>query len=271
MHTEKIYSEINTIVLDIDGTILNSNNIVQDGLPEVIKKLDESECNIILASARPISSMVHLGDKLGITCPLVGLNGGIVAHKDTIYWGSEFIVNPAILGVLSHHKQQISINYYYNFEWVVYRMDDDIRKEGSLSWVQPTIDENYIPTYLHKILLIGEPGILSQISKELEKLNLNCAFSKHNYLEVTPLGVNKVAGIIKALEFIGNSHEIGKVMAIGDGENDIPMLVGFDYGVAMGNAPSLVQQKAAKVIDSCDDNGLAKFLESFHTLKSMQK
>ncbi len=86
-----------------------------------------------------------------------------------------------------------------------------------------------------------------------------------------PLGVNKVTGIRKALEFIGNSHEIGKVMAIGDGENDIPMLVDFDYGVAMGNAPILVQQKAAKVIEGCDDNGLAKFLEYFHTLKLVQK
>ncbi len=111
MSIEKIPSQINTIVLDIDGTILNSNNNIQDGLPDIIQKLCKSSMNIILASARPILSIAMIGAKLGIKCPFVGLNGGIVASSDLIYWTTELIITPEIHQVLMNFKDEVSMNW----------------------------------------------------------------------------------------------------------------------------------------------------------------
>ncbi len=260
---EKIPLLINTIVLDIDGTILNSNNDIQDRLPDIIKKLCKSSINIMLASARPILSVAMIGAKLSIDCPFVGLNGGIVANSDRIYWTKELIVTPEIYQVLMSFKEQVSINYYYDFKWMVNNINDSVLEEVRLSGVNPTIDENYIPKSIQKILLIGDPNSLNIISDKLKQLNLNCTLSKSNYLEVTPLGVDKVIGIKKALDLIG-SDKTKLVMAIGDGENDIPMFEAFDYSVAMGNASNIVKQKADLVIEHCNNNGLTKFLEQFY-------
>ena len=51
---------------------------------------------------------------------------------------------------------------------------------------------------------------------------------------VLPTGVNKASGLSAALEEMEISHH--NVVALGDAENDLPMLVGCECGVAMANA-----------------------------------
>ena len=52
-------------------------------------------------------------------------------------------------------------------------------------------------------------------------------------------------------------------MAIGDSYNDVDMSKVAGMAVAMGNAPEAVKQAAHLVIESNDEDGVAKYLDEF--------
>ncbi|NLH96856.1 MAG: HAD hydrolase family protein, partial [Clostridiaceae bacterium] len=63
-------------------------------------------------------------------------------------------------------------------------------------------------------------------------------------------------------EFIGRRLGIRRegMIAIGDGYNDLSMIEYAGLGVAMGNAPAGVREKADYVTASNDENGVAKVI-----------
>jgi hydroxymethylpyrimidine pyrophosphatase-like HAD family hydrolase len=54
-----------------------------------------------------------------------------------------------------------------------------------------------------------------------------------------------------------------KLIAVGDGFNDLSMIEYAGLGVAMGNAPEEIKSKADYVTLSNDEDGVAHVLEEF--------
>ncbi len=77
----------------------------------------------------------------------------------------------------------------------------------------------------------------------------------HIYTSVTRIGTNK----LEAAAAVANYYGIGlkEVMMVGDGENDLEILGGVGYGVAMGNAVERVKKAAKAVVGHVNDGGLA--------------
>jgi hydroxymethylpyrimidine pyrophosphatase-like HAD family hydrolase len=48
---------------------------------------------------------------------------------------------------------------------------------------------------------------------------------------------------------------------VGDGENDLELIRAAGLGIAMGNAPDLVQQAADRVVNSVGECGLEQALD----------
>ena len=67
--------------------------------------------------------------------------------------------------------------------------------------------------------------------------------------------VNKWTGIEKMIEYFGILPE--ETAAIGDAENDIEMLLGAGFSIAMGNANENVKKNARYVTSHVDEDGLA--------------
>ena len=80
-------------------------------------------------------------------------------------------------------------------------------------------------------------------------------------LELLPLGASKGAGVEWLLNRLG--VEPSRVMAIGDGENDVEMLQLCGLGVAVGNAGAAARSVADVVVGSNDEDGVAEAIEQF--------
>ena len=50
---------------------------------------------------------------------------------------------------------------------------------------------------------------------------------------------------------------------IGDASNDVALMEAVDVGIAMGNAPDFLKEKADYVTDSIDHDGVVTALEHF--------
>ena len=79
--------------------------------------------------------------------------------------------------------------------------------------------------------------------------------------EISPRECTKRAGIKAVLDALGPDH--GTVYGIGDASNDIALMEAVDVGIAMGNAPDFLKEKADYVTDSFDHDGVVTALEHF--------
>lgn len=79
--------------------------------------------------------------------------------------------------------------------------------------------------------------------------------------EISPRECTKRAGISAVLDALGPDH--GTVYGIGDASNDIALMEAADVGIAMGNAPDFLKEKADYVTDSFDHDGVVTALEHF--------
>jgi hydroxymethylpyrimidine pyrophosphatase-like HAD family hydrolase len=91
-------------------------------------------------------------------------------------------------------------------------------------------------------------------------------FSKSNYLEVLPIGVDKAKALMKLAKTLG--LELSQVAAIGDGLNDVEMLREAGLGIAMGNASDAVKSEADWVTGTNDEEGVAQAVRRLVTEKS---
>ena len=74
-------------------------------------------------------------------------------------------------------------------------------------------------------------------------------------------GVSKGSALKTVAELLGIGRE--KVMAVGDGMNDLPMITYAGLGVAMGNAAPELRAAAGYVSGSVEEDGFAQAVERF--------
>lgn len=89
-------------------------------------------------------------------------------------------------------------------------------------------------------------------------LDLQVIFNKESVM-VLPSGVNKRTGLQAALDELGISAH--NVAAVGDAENDVPMLRMSTCGAAVANALSSVKEEADIVLDQPRGAGVTELID----------
>ena len=79
--------------------------------------------------------------------------------------------------------------------------------------------------------------------------------------EISPRECTKRTGIQAVLAALGPDH--GTVYGIGDASNDVALMETVDVGIAMGNAPDFLKDRADYVTDSIDHDGVVTALKHF--------
>ena len=84
-------------------------------------------------------------------------------------------------------------------------------------------------------------------------------------IEITSLYATKAQALEKLCEVLSLTRE--NVLAMGDGDNDMPMIEFAGIGVAMTNGEEHIKQAADIIADDCNDFGAAKILEQIIACK----
>ncbi len=95
----------------------------------------------------------------------------------------------------------------------------------------------------------------------VKALPLTVTFSECAGLEMSPPGVDKGTGLRKLAALLGVGMEA--TVAVGDGDNDRPMLAAAGLAVAMGNADPAVKAMADAVVADNDHNGVGQAIHRF--------
>ncbi|MBM7572393.1 HAD superfamily hydrolase (TIGR01484 family) [Aquibacillus albus] len=233
--------DIRLIALDMDGTLLNSNDKIPKENREAIHCAHEKGVKVILSTGRHYHTSHKFADELGLSSYLITGNGS------EIWTTSGELIDRQLLDV-ALVEQLVGLHKKHQ-TWAWMASTDKIWR-GEIpdnledyEWLKFGFDTNDEET---KQLLMDE---LSR-NEQFELSN-----SSTTNIEVNALGINKAVAIKKVCERM--DIRMDQVMAVGDSLNDIKMIKEAGLGIAMGNAQEEVKKSADWVTSSNDDCGVA--------------
>ena len=111
------------------------------------------------------------------------------------------------------------------------------------------------------IFHLADPAARDGLRERTESLPVEIAYSEDASIEFSPAGATKGSGLLALAELLGIPREA--TIAVGDAENDLPMLRAAGLGVAMGNATEEALAEADVVVADNDHDGCAEAIRRF--------
>lgn len=274
---------IKAIVLDIDGTLLNTGKIISEKTKQALIAAQEKGIKVILASGRPTTGMLELAEQLEMTKYegfLVSYNGARVTDCLT----KKVLFNQAMSietgqAILEHLKKfdvipMIDKEDYLYVNDVYSGMLDlpdgafniiEYEARGGNFKLSEIDDLAAFATFpINKTLIAAQPEYLQKIAPALHAPFdeiVTAAFSAPFYFEFTDKGIDKAKALNTVFPEMGIHSE--NIIAFGDGHNDRSIIEYAGIGVAMGNAVDALKEIADDVTLSCDEDGIAAGLEKY--------
>jgi len=115
-----------------------------------------------------------------------------------------------------------------------------------------------------KLVAVGEPPDLATLRDDLEERFdglLYITTSLPWLLELGHLGVSKATGAAFVADRLGIDRE--KIVAFGDGENDVEMIEWAGFGISVELGHPRLRESADWICPGPEDDGVARVIESF--------
>jgi Cof subfamily protein (haloacid dehalogenase superfamily) len=222
----------------------------------------------VIVTGRMYRSAKRYLDDLGLAGPIVCYQGAVVADADGHFLRHVPIplepAREAIAAIVAggHH-----LNVYVDDELYVSEVTPEAREYADfqdlpihpvgdlLAWLDRP------PT---KLVAVGERHVMDELEIELKERfdgRLYISKSLPEFLELAAPGVTKAEGLSFAAELLG--VDLSRIVAFGDGENDVELVRAVGYGVAVANAHERVLEAADFVCPRDRDEGVAQVIEAF--------
>ena len=262
---------VRLVAVDVDGTLLDGSHQLRANVKESLNQLASFDVKIVLATARGPQALGLIVRQLSFSPLLICFSGGWIGELDSqsllptnVLLDKRLAPSAARVIVTAAFAHKVEPNIYTPTEWRVRTLTSEIRAESVIVESAPSVTpillgENEKPS---KIMLItGEDEQtkpLRSIANLIKPLS-TATFSKPNYLEIIPVGVNKANALATLAQSLG--VELSQSAAIGDGLNDLEMLREVGLGIAMGNASETVKSAAKWVTGTNDEEGVAQAVQ----------
>lgn len=272
------------IIMDVDGTLTNSEKIITPKTKEALLKAEEKGIKLILASGRPTSGLVDLGKELKMDHYhglFVCYNGSKVIDCQTM---TTLFNQPLSVAegkaVLEHMKKFDRVrpmidkgkymyvtnvyDNYINFNGKPFNVFEYESRGGKYKLCEVDDLAEFVDFELNKILTTSDPEYLQANYQEMMapfKDTLSCMFTGPFYFEFTAQGIDKAKALNAVLKPMGYKQE--EMIAFGDGQNDASMIKYAGLGIAMANAVDELKEISQYITASNDEDGISKALYKF--------
>lgn len=271
-------------VSDLDGTLLRSNETISEYTSHVINSLTKQGMVFSYATARSLVTARKVTKGIDADIPVIVYNGAFVMDNAT---GNILIANYfdesvlSVLDVLFENGVYPIVYAYINgkerFSFVPERCSAGMKtflesRSGDIRTNAAASIEELKSGDIFYITCIDEPEKLAPLYERF-KSTFHCVYQRDIYtneqwLEIMPLAASKSHAIKQLQKLL----KCGRVVAFGDGKNDIDMFELADESYAVQNAQEELKRHATAVIASNDDDGVAHWLEQdFRESPSKQK
>ena len=274
-----MHKPVGIIALDLDGTLLNSEKELSPGNLAALQRAADAGWEIVPTTGRFYGGMPEVIRQLPFVHYAITINGACV----------EDLADGRVLYSAEIPKDQaIRIMEYMDTLPVIYDC-----YMGSAAWmtealkakVDEVVEDPRIRRMFYELrqpvpelkAFIAEGGqdvqktqffatdmkLRARLLEEMPKMfeNIVATSSSPQNVEINNIHANKGEALLALADAIGVPRE--KVLAFGDGLNDVTMIKAAGVGIAMENAEAVVKEAADWVTKSCDEDGVAAGIEKF--------
>lgn len=251
------------IFIDIDGTLRNDKKEITNRTKEAIQKVVQKGIHVVICSGRYRQYVENVSKEAMASNYIIACNGGEIydyKNKKIIY---ENNLRKQIIMELYQLAEKYKVQFVINSrdKRVVFNESDNILEEflkthSSTQCIFADEDASKIRTIKSEVEKLEDVEIIN-LSKSL--LNKDVPAENSLFLDVACRGTSKGNAIKKLCTYL--KIDLNDSVAIGDSYNDLPMFEVVKHCVVMGNALEDIKKVADKVIDTNDEDGVAKFLE----------
>lgn len=260
------------IAIDMDGTLLNDENIVTTNQLEFLIDLSNADdYTLAMATGRPIEGIKRmLPQKLHERVYKIALNGALLLGKDDEVICADYISHDNFNLVLSYADEvqgKVCVLDEYRYYHTTKKMTELMEYDVSLLKMEMEyldIEEVANKEDITKILIFVEEGLMKQARESIPTElydSYEVIFSQDWLIEFLPKGVNKGTSLKRLMEKL--DIETHKVYGIGDGLNDIALLQTSGHAVAMGNSKSEILKIADFISRDNNSDGVKYAIENY--------
>ncbi|MCU0342416.1 MAG: HAD family hydrolase [Ignavibacterium sp.] len=276
----KRLKEIELVIFDVDGTLVNDEGEIGDRTKQLIMVLKKFGVLFSFASGRLHSALIPIAEELKIHIPLISLDGTViksVAGKQFIYrsflkesqvkkaieYSEKYLINIALC-----HTEAI---YYTEQNSIIPKLMD---KFGATYQEVSSYDDYTAQTL--EIVFAGDNRRAVEYVRDKFSFPLSFGTSisffrsqTHEgiyYLEVRRSGSSKGKAMQRLLKYL--SIKENKTAVIGDWYNDLSLFETKGIKVALKNAiPELKKNADYTLTKSNNEEGVTEFLEALLNAK----
>jgi len=273
-------SRYQLLALDIDGTLVNSQNELSPRTRDALREASAAGLRIVLATGRRYSRALPLVAPLGIDTPVVTASGALIKRPSD----HETLYRADFPGDLLTRLQAVAVRagfpallygdtFTHGFDYYCESVDvahplarDFFARNENCHRLWPDM-VSAPPEEIFAGVCIGTKeemhALHERFTRELPGELYTHVLRSPRYLgymcEIAPHGVTKWSGVLRLADAWGIPAEA--ICAVGDDVNDIPMIEGAGLGVAMGNALPEVRAAADRIAPTHDEDGLVRVVE----------
>ncbi|MBZ0179951.1 MAG: Cof-type HAD-IIB family hydrolase [Melioribacteraceae bacterium] len=274
MLTKEKLKNIELIVFDMDGTLLNSSGEIGTQTVNLVKELRNHGVKFTFATGRLHNAIVDQAKLLEIHEPLISLDGSLIksVYSNEIYYESYIpqkyvlkakkLADQYLLKIALCHADYI---YFGEYDALIpqllqkfgakYKETDNMHAliDTTLEIVMMGDYKDSIKTVLKKMSFPHSIGLRTNYYKTKSA-------GKFYYLEIRKKGSSKGTGIDRLAKILKVKRK--NVAAIGDWYNDVDLLKKAGIKIAMANSVAEIKRLADYITKrDNDEDGTAEFLE----------
>jgi HAD superfamily hydrolase (TIGR01484 family) len=252
------------VALDVDGTIVDHRNTLSPAVRDAVLGLREQGIPVVIATGRAVPGVYDVLEKLGFREGLgVASNGSVVFNVDPfeVVHTTTFDAREAVKRVLERVPEALVAVEEVG---VGYRVNRAFPKGEITGKIILDEVDRMVSQPVTRVVVRAPDHDRDEFSSLVEDLGLdgtNYYIGYTAWLDIAPMGTSKASGLDFLTQHLG--IERADVLAVGDGNNDVEMLVWAGRGVAMGQAPDSVKVAADAITGSITEDGLATELQKY--------
>lgn len=257
------------VALDVDGTLLDSSHTLRPRVVDAVRAAQARGLIITLATGKLLASVQPILQRLDLPGPMITLNGA--ATLDAVTGEAQRFVplreedRQAVIRTVREIDPATLVSHFTVDSILVDR--DHPRMgifaeygEGPPVHVPDLLADSLPPAA--KILLSGAPEQLAALRVAVTPLLQNrvtITTTTPDFLEFFDPAAGKGLALRALCETLGIPR--AAVVAMGDGENDVPLFEEAGLAVAMANATEGTRAAAQRIAPSNDEDGVAVILD----------
>ncbi len=265
------------IAVDLDGTVLTDDKKITTETKTVLRHLIEKGHIVVIATGRSNRVSIDFYHELELTTPLINSNGAVMHHPRNKSWGIHHtpLLHDTALDIvdMSYHFQSENILAAIHDSVLIDQYDQRIIDFYRITDYDDSFKIGTLKEHLTEdpTLMLLYPNVeqVDKITEQLDNVHADVITQRswgepYHIIEIMNKQMNKA----KAIKRVADEYGIPKdrIMAFGDGSNDLEMIDFAGIGVAMENGIPELKSIAKFTTLSNEEHGVAQFLTDYFNL-----